>query len=479
MRKLLLAVILLISVAGRAVADEGMWLPLLLGKQVYDDMVKKGLKLTKEQLYQINKPSLKDAIIIFGGGCTGEIVSSKGLIFTNHHCGYDAIASASSVEKNYLRDGFYAKTTAEEIQTSLSVQFLLRIDDVTKEVLDSLQGLTGAERVQKQAAVLAAINKRMSNAAESIETRVSSLFKGNQFLAFVYQRYSDIRLVGTPPESVGKFGGDTDNWEWPRHTGDFSVFRVYTDAAGKPAKYNAANIPLKPKWYLPVSLKPLKDGDFAMIWGYPGSTNRYESSYGIRLATDINNPTLVSLRDVRLKYMFEEMKKDPAVKLQLASSYAGIANYWKFFDGETKQLLKYDVVGQKKKDEEKFNQWAKGKPAYENLFADWGKAYDAWRPYAKHQMFMREGILGSPLIAFASSLLQLEAALTRTGIAAADVKKAIDAADQGRKAFLESENKVSDQKILGAVTKMYYQEIDKQQHPATFFPTLKNQYGNL
>jgi hypothetical protein len=479
MRKLLLAAILLISVAGRAVADEGMWLPLLLGKQVYDDMVKKGLKLTKEQLYQINKPSLKDAIIIFGGGCTGEIVSSKGLIFTNHHCGYDAIASASSVEKNYLRDGFYAKTTAEEIQTSLSVQFLLRIDDVTKEVLDSLQGLTGAERLQKQAAVLAAINKRLSNAAESIETRVSSLFKGNQFLAFVYQRYSDIRLVGTPPESVGKFGGDTDNWEWPRHTGDFSVFRVYTDAAGKPAKYNAANIPLKPKWYLPVSLKPLKDGDFAMIWGYPGSTNRYESSYGIRLATDINNPTLVSLRDVRLKYMFEEMKKDPAVKLQLASSYAGIANYWKFFDGETKQLLKYDVVGQKKKDEEKFNQWAKGKPAYENLFADWGKAYDAWRPYAKHQMFMREGILGSPLIAFASSLLQLEAVLTRPGTPAAEVKKVVDAADQGRKAFLESENKVSDQKILGAVTKMYYQEIDKQQHPATFFPTLKNQYGNL
>jgi hypothetical protein len=285
--------------------------------------------------------------------------------------------------------------------------------------------------------------------------------------------------VGTPPESVGKFGGDTDNWEWPRHTGDFSVFRVYTDAAGKPSKYDAANIPLKPKWYLPVSLKPLKDGDFAMIWGYPGSTNRYESSYGIRLATDINNPTLVSLRDVRLKYMFEEMKKDPAVKLQLASSYAGIANYWKFFDGETKQLLKYDVVGQKKKDEEKFNQWAKGKPAYENLFADWGKAYDAWRPYAKHQMFMREGILGSPLVSFASSLLQVEAALTRPGTAAADVRKAVDAANQGRQAFLESENKISDQKILGAVTKMYYQEIDKQQHPATFFPTLKNEYGSL
>lgn len=189
----------------------------------------------------------------------------------------------------------------------------------------------------------------MSDATQNIETRVSALFKGNQFLAFVYQRYTDIRLVGTPPESVGKFGGDTDNWEWPRHTGDFSVFRVYANPEGKPAKYAEANIPLKPKWYLPVSLKPLKDGDFAMIWGYPGGTNRYESSYGIKIATDINNPTLVKLRDMRLKYMFEEMKKDPAIKLQLASSYAGIANYWKFFDGETKQLLKYDVLGQKKK----------------------------------------------------------------------------------------------------------------------------------
>jgi len=478
MKKLIFTLLITLTMAGRILADEGMWLPLLLGQQVYNDMVKKGLKLTKEQLYQINKPSLKDAIIIFGGGCTGEIVSSKGLIFTNHHCGYDAIATASSVEKNYLRDGFYAASMAEEIPTSLSVQFLLRIEDVTKEVLDSLQGLSGAERVQRQAAVLAAINKRLSNPDESIETRVSSLFKGNQFLAFVYQRYNDVRLVGTPPESVGKFGGDTDNWEWPRHTGDFSVFRVYTDADGKPAKYNKNNIAYKPKWYLPVSLKPLKDGDFAMIWGYPGSTNRYESSYGIKLATDINNPTLVKLRDARLKYMFEEMKKDPAVKLQLASSYASIANYWKFFDGETKQLLKYDVVGQKEKAETVFNNWAATKLEYQNLFSDWSKAYDAWRPYAKHRVYMSEGIMGSPLIAFASSLMQLESVLVRNS-SASDIQKAATAADQTRKAFLESSNKASDEKILATVTRMFYEDVDKQQHPVTFYGTLKNQYGPL
>jgi hypothetical protein len=479
MKKLILTVAIFVSLIGKTMADEGMWLPLLLGQQVYGDMVKKGLKLSKEQLYSINKSSLKDAIIIFGGGCTGEIVSSQGLIFTNHHCGYDAVASASTVDHNYLRDGFYAKNLGEEIPTNLSVQFLLRIDDVTKEVLDSLKGLTGTERVQKQALVLAAINKRMSDAGANIETRISPLFKGNQFLAFVYQRYTDIRLVGVPPESVGKFGGDTDNWEWPRHTGDFSVFRVYTSTDNKPAKFANTNVPLKPKWYLPVSLKPLKDGDFSMIWGYPGSTNRYESSYGIKLSTDINNPTLVKLRDVRLKYMFEEMKKDPAIKLQLASSYAGIANYWKFYDGETKQLLQYDVYGQKVKAEAAFNAWAKGKSEYETLFADWGKAYDAWRPYAKHRQYLNEGIMGSPLIAFASQLIGLESALVKQNVPAADLKKAIEGVKAARTGFIASENKVSDQNIIAAITRMYYEDVDKEQQPVGFYNTLKSQFGAL
>lgn len=479
MKKFFLMLVFSVGLFFKSFADEGMWLPLLLGQQVYNDMVKKGLKLSKDQLYNINKASLKDAIIIFGSGCTGEIVSAEGLIFTNHHCGYDAIANASTVEKNYLQNGFYAKNKNEEIPTTLTVQFLLRIEDVTKQVMDSLKGLSGTERLQKQSAVFAAINKQMSNVDDNIETRVNSLFKGNQFLAFVYQRYTDIRLVGTPPESVGKFGGDTDNWEWPRHTGDFSVFRVYTGANGKPAKYTEANVPMKPKWFLPVSLKPLKDGDFAMIWGYPGSTNRYESSYGITLATDINNPTLVKLRDVRLKYMFEEMKKDPAVKLQLASSYASIANYWKFFDGETKQLLKYDILGQKKKAEEKFNAWAANKAEYQNLFADWGKAYDAWKPYAKLRQYMNEGISGSPLISFASSLLQLEAAIVKTGNSQADIKKAAEAANKQRANFLEDENKISDQNIVAAITKMFYEDVIKDQHPVGFYGALKNNYGPL
>ena len=456
-----------------------MWLPILLGQQVYNEMVKRGLKLSKEQLYDINKPSIKDAIVLFGSGCTGEIVSAEGLLFTNHHCGYDVIASASSVDHNYLRDGFYAKTRTDEIPSGISVQFLLRIEDVTQMVMDSLKGLAGAERIQRQSRVLNNLNAKFSDASQNSEARISSLFKGNQYLLFVYQRYRDVRLVGAPPESVGKFGGDTDNWEWPRHTGDFSVFRVYMSRDGQPAEYSEDNIPLKPKWFLPVSIKGFKDGDYTMIYGFPGSTNRYETSYGVKLKTDIDNPTLVKLRDVRLKYMLEEMKQDPAIKLQLSSYYAMIANYWKFYDGETKQLLKYDLFGQKKKAEEVFINWAKGKQGYTSIFEEWGKAYEAWSPYAKHRMYINEGILGSPLMSFASSLQQIEVALVQQGKSAADIKKALEQATKARDEFIKNENKASDEKILAEVTMMFYNDVDNQQHPIDFYRTQVEAWGKL
>ena len=479
MKKLLFTFIFSFLFLVKSIADEGMWLPLLLGQQVYNDMVKRGLKLSKEQLYDINKPSIKDAIVLFGSGCTGEIVSAEGLLFTNHHCGYDAIASASSLEHNYLTDGFYAKTRADEIPSGISVQFLLSIEDITQMVMDSLKGLTGADRIQRQSRVLMNLNAKFSDASQSIEARISSLFKGNQFLLFVYQRYRDVRLVGAPPESVGKFGGDTDNWEWPRHTGDFSVFRVYMSKDGKPAEHSEDNVPLKPKWFLPVSIKGFKDGDYTMVYGYPGSTNRYETSYGVKLKTDIDNPTLVKLRDVRLKYMLEEMKQDPAIKLQLAPSFASIANYWKFYDGETKQLLKYDVLGQKKKAEEGFINWAKGKQGYASMFEEWGKAYEAWRPFAKHRMYINEGILGSPLMAFAASLQQIEIALVQQGKSAADIKKALEQATKAREEFIKNENKASDEKIVAEVTMMFYNDVDKQQHPIDFYRTQVEAWGKL
>ena len=477
MKKILVAILLSISLL-RSYADEGMWLPLLIGQQAYTDMVKKGLKLTKEQLYHANKSSIKDAIVWFGGYCTGEIVSNQGLLFTNHHCGYDVIASSSSVERNYLKDGFWSKSLKGEIPAKdLYVEFLISIADVTKEMEDSLKELSGAERITRQNSAIAALNKRFSDPSKNIYARVNSLFRGNQFLLFTYQRYNDVRLVAAPPESLGKFGGDTDNWEWPRHTADFSVFRVYMSKDGSPADYSADNVPLKPKYFLPISIKGVKEGDFTMSYGFPGTTNRYETSYGVKQKVDINNPTLVSLRDMRLKYMLQEMKKDPAVKLQLAGDYASIANYWKFYDGESKQLVKYNVYDQKKKSETGFISWAKGKPEYENIFSEWEKAYSAWRPYSKHYVFLNEGIFGSPLLAFAATLQQVENAMVKQG-SSADIKRAIEAASESRKSFLASENKVSDQNILASALMMYFNEVDKTQHPIGFFESLKGSFGD-
>lgn len=462
-----------------AKADEGMWLPMLLGEQVYADMVKKGLKVSKEQLYSMNQACIKDAIIIFGGGCTGEIVSKEGLIFTNHHCGYDAIAKASTVEHNYLKDGFWAKSKTEEIYApGVHAQFLIKIVDVTDKVNEKIKGLNATELTQKLGGIL---NEMAAKETEgtAYEGRISSMFKANQFLLFVYERYKDVRLVGTPPESIGKFGGDTDNWEWPRHTGDFSIFRVYTGKDGKAAEYAADNIPLKSKYSLPVSIKGVKDGDYTMIFGYPGGTNRYETSYGVKLKTDIENPSLVSLRDARLKFMLEEMKKDPAVKIQLAGYYAGVANYWKFFDGESKQLLKFKTYEEKQANEAAFLAWAKGKAEYENIFNEYAKIYDAWRPYAKQRVYMTEGIFGSPLIAFASSLQKLDAALSKKDASKEDITKAVDAAKTARANFIKSENVASDKNILAYVTQAFYTDIDAAQHPAGFYANSVGKYGDL
>jgi hypothetical protein len=460
-------------------ADEGMWLPMLLGEQVYADMVKKGLKVSKEQLYSMNQACIKDAIIIFGGGCTGEIVSKEGLIFTNHHCGYNAIAAASSVEHNYLRDGFWSKSKAEEIYApGVNAQFLIKILDVTDKVNEKIKSIPANELTQKLPAILTVMGNKETEGT-SYEGRVSSMFKANQFLLFVYERYKDVRLVGTPPESIGKFGGDTDNWEWPRHTGDFSIFRVYTNKDGKAAEYAADNVPLKSKYSLPVSIKGVKDGDYTMIYGYPGGTNRYETSFGVKLKTDIENPSLVSLRDVRLKFMLEEMKKDPAVKIQLAGSYAGIANYWKFFDGESKQLLKFKTYEEKQANEAAFLTWAKGKTEFENVFTDYQKIYDAWRPYSKQRVYMTEGIFGSPLLSFASSLQKLENVLTKKEATKEDIAKVVEAVKTARANFIKSENIKSDKNILAFVTQAFFTDVDLNQHPDNFYAKINSKYGDL
>lgn len=480
MKKIIIALIVTLTISSISVkADEGMWLVQLIGEKTYADMVKRGLKLSKEQLYSMNNNSIKDAIVLFGGGCTAEVVSKEGLLFTNHHCGYDNIASSSSVEHNYLRDGFWAKSKQEEIACpGLSVQFLVKIEDVTETVLAKLKDVKPNDIIAKLPGILNELSAKASEGT-GYEVRVSSFFKGNQFLQFTYQRYKDVRLVGAPPESIGKFGGDTDNWEWPRHTGDFSIFRVYMAADGKPADYKADNVPYKPKHFLPVSIKGVNDGDYAMIYGYPGGTNRYETSYGVKLKIDIENPNLVTLRDARLKAMMAEMVKDPAIKIQLASSYAGIANYWKFFDGETKQLIKHNVIAQKEKEEKAFETWAQGKPEYTNLFGEIKGTYDAWRPYAKSRVYLNEGILGSPLMAFAANTKALDDVLSKPNATPEEIAKTSKAVKAAYDRFSKGENMTSDKNILSIVLKRFREDIDANQQPEAFYMQLKTVYGDL
>ena len=450
-----------------AKADEGMWLPMLIGKN-YEQMKKQGFKLTPEDLYSVNKASIKDAIVSFGGFCTGEIISKNGLILTNHHCGYDAAASNSTAENNILDNGFYAKNFQEEkpIQ-GLFVRFLVRMEDVTPKVMAAIQGLEEKEKAAK----IAEISKSISSDASvgtTYEAEVKDIYKANQYLLFVYERFSDIRLAGIPPQSIGKFGGDTDNWEWPRQTGDFSVFRVYADSNNKAAAYSITNKPYTPKKSLPISIKGIKNGDFSMVYGFPGRTDRYLTSYGVSMATEMSNPTIVKLRDIRLKAWKEEMDKDVDTRLKMSSQYANIANYWKYFIGQTEQLKRLKIADEKQKQEDEFTKWAADYPEYSNLMTGYKNAYSAYSPYAVHFGYINEGLLASPWVRNTAQLGNMVKMMN---------EKKDDEAYQARvrvnlnnmvnnyeKTYLEK----ADKKIFAAILNNFYTDVPKSQHPKFF-----------
>jgi len=350
--------ILLISAGFRARADEGMWVLPLIEKLNVGKMTELGLKLSAEDIYSVNKASLKDAIVIFGGGCTGEIVSSEGLILTNHHCGYGSIQSHSTVEHDYLKDGFWAATKEQELPNpNGSVTFLVRIEDVTDQVLANVKdGMTESERNSAVGSARTAIETK-AREGNNYRSQVTSFYGGNYFYLLVYERYTDVRLVGAPPSSIGKFGFDTDNWEWPRHTGDFSVFRVYSGPDGKPAPYSKENIPLKPKYWLSVSLKDLNKGDYAMILGYPGRTQRYYTSYEVDEILKITNPNRIKIRGIKQDIWMADMLADQKVNIQYASKYSGSSNYWKYSIGQNNQLKNLNVIAKKQQIETQFNTW--------------------------------------------------------------------------------------------------------------------------
>ncbi len=492
-----LLTIAIVMFSNVAKADEGMWMLSMLEKLNFKDMEAKGLRLTPEQLYSINHSSLKDACIWFNGGCTGEIISSEGLILTNHHCGYDAIAELSTVQDNILDNGFWAKDKASERKpiNEMSITRVVRVDDITDQVLAKLEGVAEKDRAAKVQEIYKELTKKATEGTH-YEATCREMFKGNAYYLFVMEKFTDIRLVGTPPQNIGKFGGETDNWMWPRHTGDFSMFRVYVNAENKPAAYSATNVPYKPMHYLPVSLKGVKEGDFAMIIGFPGRTNRYEFSQGVALATDIVDPNIVNLRAIRLESWKEQMVQDEATRLLLSSDYASIANYWKFFDGEAEQL-KHNKVFEKKMAEEKaFEKWAASKEEYKTLLYDIDQVYNNYKPYALQATYLRECISAPTIVQLSSMGLavdqlyqsKVKILADKTKDKATKTKELADI-DAKIKGMIENivkaineipyNNRIitADKKIFKGMLNMYYKNIPSNQWPA-FFTELAGKIKN-
>jgi hypothetical protein len=361
MKNRLFLVVMLLGMASPLLrADEGMWLPALISERI-GDMQAKGFKLSAEDVYSVNQASLKDAVVLFGSGCTGELVSGEGLLFTNHHCGYSYIQKHSSVEHDYLKDGFWALTRADELPNpGLTVKFLERMEDVTAQVLKGYKSKMTEEKrqelVKKNSAKLIEQAEKEGN---GIKASVEALYYGNQYFLFVFREYTDVRLVGAPPSSIGKFGGETDNWMWPRHTGDFSIFRIYAGADNLPAEYSKDNVPYQPKRFMKISTAGVKEGDFTFVYGCPGSTQEYIHSEAVRYIQDVSDPEKIALRTTRLNIMKKYMSQSQAVRIQYSSKYASVANAWKKWQGEEKGLRKNKVVPVKEAYEARFEQWAR------------------------------------------------------------------------------------------------------------------------
>lgn len=409
MKKITILALTALCFSTFARADEGMWLPALITQRI-DDMQAKGFRLTAEDVYSINQASLKDAVVLFGRGCTGELVSADGLLFTNHHCGYGCIQRHSSVEHDYLRDGFWAKDRSEELPNpGMSVSFLERMQEVTDIVLKGY--VEGMSEAQRDSVVKANSEKLKKEAlADGVGTRASveALYYGNQYYLFIYREYGDIRLVGAPPSSIGKFGGDTDNWMWPRHTGDFSVFRVYADKNNNPATYSEDNVPYHPKKFFPICTKGVQEGDFTFIYGCPGSTQEYLMSEGVRYISEISDPLKIGLRTLRLGVQKKYMSSSQKTRIQYSSKNAGVSNAWKKWQGEAKGIARNNVVARKQKYEEGLSKWAAG-TRYDGLLGKLAAVYAELEPFAYARDLYTESARTFELGAFAVNLEKVRA----------------------------------------------------------------------
>lgn len=483
MKKTILFLLIgLFAFAPLAKADEGMWLLMFLDKQTYKDMKAKGLKLSPKQIYDINQASLKDAIVQFGRGCTGEIISDEGLLLTNHHCGYPQIQQHSTVEHDYLMNGFWAYSKQEELPCpGLTAKFLIRMDDVSAKVL---MNITKETTEEKRTSIIRDNIKKIREEAEKdngYTAQVAPMFDGNQYILFVYETYKDVRMVGAPPSSIGKFGSDTDNWMWPRHTGDFSMFRVYANKDNKPAEFAQDNVPFKPKHSLPISLKGVKNDDFTMILGFPGSTDRFMTSYGVEQAIDVYNPSVVIARTALRNVMDEDMKADPKVRIQYASKFAQLSNYWKFYIGQTKCLQDLDVKSTKKELENRFAKWIEAKPERK---AEYGNVLQELETYSQItnefdylRIFTNEAFLrGNSGVSIARSFSQLEKELRENGNTD-KAKKLAQTAKESIEEIFKDFNYATELKLLATGYDIFFRNVPNKHQSENFLDNaFKNKY---
>ncbi|HOY37660.1 MAG: S46 family peptidase [Bacteroidales bacterium] len=481
-----LLVSLVILISGTLRADEGMWLLSLIGKN-YDDMKAKGFQLTPDDIYNINNACIKDAIVglsregrPFWHFCSGEIISDQGLILTNHHCGYGMIQAHSSIEHDYLKDGFWAYSKDQELPNEgYCAEILIRIEDVTSRVMKSVTSEMG--EADRNAAIKEASSEIIKEAEKGTyySAQVSEMFHNNQYFLLVYEIYKDIRLVGAPPSSMGKFGGDTDNWMWPRHTADFSMFRIYTGPDGKPAAYAKENIPLKPRYSLPISIAGVKEGDFAMILGFPGTTDRYLTSYGLQETIDITNTYRYNIRTVKLDILRNEMKNNPEVRIQYASKYASSSNYWKYSHEQNIALQKLNTIENKRAIENEFVAWTNAdnnrKAKYGNVLNNIKNIYESRKADAYNRQFILEALLqGAEIPLFAYQISNQIGRLNENSTAA-DKEKIKTSIHN----FYKNFDANTDKKLVAAMFSYYASNVDPMNYPTVFLTIIKKYKGNF
>jgi hypothetical protein len=476
MKKLIFALLVLFSI--QSLADEGMFMPFSL-KQHYKDMVKQGLEMSYKKIYNTKVPSVKDAIVNLGGFCTAEIISPKGLMLTNHHCGYDAIRENSTPENDYLTDGFWAANNEEERPIEgLTATIMIEMKDVTKEIKAVLRdGMDEDERNLKIKEISTELATQAVDGTHYV-AYVESFYEGNEFYLIISEVFKDVRLVGAPPSAIGKYGGDTDNWMWTRHTGDFSMFRIYSNSENKPAEFAMDNQPYSPKHHLPINIGGIEEGDFSFIMGYPGSTDRYLTSHGVENATERDQPSRVKIRGKKLEVMKEDMKASDAVRLQYASTYAQVSNYWKYFMGQSEQLKKNGVLEKKKEIEAKFTSWIKekeGKRAskYGNVLKDMEDAHEVLDAINPTSVYYFESVYSIGINKFMVDHFRLNLILEEDEINEVKLKTVAEKLKAKSEEFWMKFNAPTEEKLITAMFEMYSIDVPEDQLPSMMDSLIK------